>query len=668
MNARNHLSKSSILMAAALAALLVVAVLPCDAGQPKGGGAPKATPPGGAIPGATLAGQNPALAALLDKLPRDQGMYIGPEWGDAGPMFQTILAGGKTNIQGLVGMLIDNTKIQPGQMEDYKVRWTLHGCVVLAAKQGEQQRQMVADSLASSLNENQGKFVQAFILQELLWCGSTEQIPVLAKYLPDDMLYDYALRALEKIGPDSAPTIQKALATAKGRPRLAFIQTLGTLRDSKSVADIAKFAADTDRDTRIAALDALGNIGDASSVPVLLGAVEKADERWEHIKACEDCLLLAKRLMEAGDAASATKVYQALATSKATQEDSHVQIAAVQGAALAKGDVASLMAALKSNDYQVRESVLEAIASTPGPAATKIVCDILASATTPADRANFIGVLATRKDPTAVPAVLAQLKDQDEQVRSAAANALAAIGGQQATTALLAMVNSANPRDQQTASSALRNLQSKEGDAAIAVAFAKAQDAGVRANLVSVLGSHRAADQAETISAAMTDKDPQVRVAGIKAMGLVATEAQLPALIKVLTTSKDGNEVGAAQEALQSACGRQLGDKIVEALRRRRPRPQRRTRRESSASSAPPAARRRWPPWSPWPRPARATSKTPPSASWPTGRPRTPPPRSWRWPPRPTGTSRSSPSAAPSGWPPTVPSPPRKRRRSSPAR
>ena len=178
MRTRKLRLTSSILVVAAVVALLAVAVLPCAAGQPKAGGAPKAPPPGGAIAGASLAGQNPALAALLDKLPRDQGMYIGPDWSEAGPMFQTILAGGKANIQALVSMLVDNTQQKPGQLEDYKVRWALHGCVVLAAKSGEKDRQAMADTLIGTLNDNnQGKFVQAFILQEILWCGSAANAP-----------------------------------------------------------------------------------------------------------------------------------------------------------------------------------------------------------------------------------------------------------------------------------------------------------------------------------------------------------------------------------------------------------------------------------------------------------------------------------------------------------
>jgi HEAT repeat protein len=560
MNTRKSLILSSILAVAALG----LAAIPCDAGQPKGGGGGA---PGGAIPGASLAGQNPALGALLDKLPREQGMYIGPDWNDSAPVFQQIMQGGKANIQALVGMIVDNTQIRPNQMEDYKVRWALHGCVVLAAKSDDKDRKAMADILLSTINDQQGKFVQAYIIQEIMWCGSAEHAPALAKYLSDEILYDYALRAMTAFGPDSLPTIRAALPTAKGRIRLALVQTLGTMRDAKSVADIAKLAADNDADTRIAVYDALGNIGDASASTVLLNAVAKAEKNsWEHTKACEDSLQLAQRLVETGDTASAAKVYQALATSPATADDHHVQIAAVQGAALAKGDIASLMEALKSPDFQVRESVLQTIATTPGPAATKVVCDLLAAATTPTDRVNFLNILAKRKDPTAATAILAQLRDQDDQIRTTAANTLAAVGGAQATSALLAMLNSGQAKDQQLASSALKNLEGKEGDAAIAAAATKATDAGVKANLISVLGAHRAADQSATITAAMTDKDAQVRGAAIRAMGSIATEKELPSLVSVLTTSKDGNDVTAAEEALKSACGRNLGDKVAEAV------------------------------------------------------------------------------------------------------
>jgi HEAT repeat protein len=573
MNTRKRFTKTSILVGliagAAIGAFLLAPVLPCPAGQPKGGQPKANTPaPSGAIPGATLAGQNPALSAILEKLPRDQGMYIGPDWTDSAPYFETVLKGGKANIQTLVDMLIDNTKLQPNQMEDYKVRWLLHGAVVLAPKQGEPQRQMVAEALEASLKPDQGKYVQAFVIQELLWCAGPEQIPALAKYLSDDLLYDYAIRTLQNIGPAASPAILAALPASKGRPRMAIVQTLGSLRDAKAVPEILEIAADKDRDMRVTAMDALANIGDAAAMPVLLAAVAKAptDETFEHIKACEDSLLLAKRLIESGDSANAAKIYTTLAQSPATANERHVRIAAVQGAAMAKGDVASLVAALKSDDFQIRESTLDAITNMPGPVATKIVTDLLGQAGTPAEKVGFLNVLGTRKDATALPAVVAQLKNDDDQVRSAAANAAAAIGGKEATAALLAMLGSTNAKDQQIASGALRNLSGKEGDAAVATAYAKATDGTVKANLLAVLGAHRAADQMDTIMMGVSDKDAQVRAAGIKALGSVATESQLPLLAKALKDSKDGNEVTAAKEALQSACGRQMAEKVADLV------------------------------------------------------------------------------------------------------
>jgi HEAT repeat protein len=79
------------------------------------------------------------------------------------------------------------------------------------------------------------------------------------------------------------------------------------------VPALAKAAAsDTERDARIAALDALGNIGDAAAVGALLGAAQSAKEQWEKTKACEDSLLAAKRLVEAGDKKTAATIYKTL--------------------------------------------------------------------------------------------------------------------------------------------------------------------------------------------------------------------------------------------------------------------------------------------------------------------------------------------------------------------
>ena len=570
MNARTVSVKPSIrfaLLAIALVtAILAAAALPCWAARGGGGGNVgdiKPTPAGQPIIGATLSTGTP-WAAVFDGMPRDLGgIYVGPEWADAVEIFNKVLQGGKANIVTLMGMVLDPALVQPNKMEDYKVKWVIHGVVVYAAKQPDSKdRAMVADALYSTLNDKMPKMLKAFVLQELLWCGSADMAPSLAKYLSDDVLYDYALRAMQAYGPGSLPTIREALGSAKGRPRLAIIQTLGVMRDAKSVEAIKPALADPQSDMRIAAMDALGNIGDASASEALLGAVAKAKD-YEHTKACDDCLQLAKRLMESGDLAGAAKIYKTLAASPTIANDRHVQIAAAQGASLATGDVAGLVAAMKSNDPQLRETALEMMASMTGPAATKVLVDALAQAPTPADKITFLDILGSRRDAAVLPAVLAQLKSADDTVRLAAARAVASIGGQQATTALVAMLSSTNARDQQAAAEALKNLPAgKETDAAVALAIPKAASADARAGLVSVLGAHRAGEQAQTIVTALSDKEGAVRVAAIRAYGSIVGQADLPVLVKVLRDSKDDAEITAAAEGLQSACARQLGGEV----------------------------------------------------------------------------------------------------------
>jgi HEAT repeat protein len=566
MNTRIASVKFPLLGAAVAVALVACLVVPAWAGR--GGGSTgdvRPTPPGQQLIGASLATGTP-WAETFEQLPRDLGgIYVGLDPEEMAPTLQKVLAGGKANFTALLGMCVDSEKIQPNKLEDYKVRWLLHVSIVAAAKQTDSKdRAAAVDALLTYLAKpDLPKTLQALAIQELQWAGTAEQAPKLAQYLTDEWLYAFALRALESYGPEALPTVRAALATTKGRPHMAIIQTLGMLRDSKSVDAIKPDLAAADRDMRIAAMDALANIGDASSGDAMLKAVEKT-ENWEHTRACDDCLQLAKRLAEAGDSVGATKVYSVLAAKVANIEtDKHVQMAATQGQALAGGDTTALLNALKSQDLQVREAAMQALTTMPGAAATKTVVTLLAQASTPSEKNRFLSILGSRKDATALPAVLPLLKDTDESVKSNAASTVSVIGGPQATTALVGMLGSTNAKDQQIAADALKNVTGKDVDAAVAALYPKATDAGLRTSLLSILAAHRATEQMPVVVTAMSDKEASVRLAAIKAYGAMAGEKDLAPLVKILSTSKDGAEVAAAEEALKSAAARQMADKVT---------------------------------------------------------------------------------------------------------
>ena len=522
---------------AAVAALLIAAALPCPAASKE------------------------ELAALAEKMPtadRD-GKYTGPDPADAQKVYDEILKGGKENIVGLVGLVVE-----PGKGEDYKVRYLLHGLVTYVARpDAEKDRRMVCEALASTLGGAAPKAVQGFVVQEVQCIAGKASAAAIGKLLLDEELYDSAARALLSIG-DTADLFRQALPAAKGRNRVAIIQALGVLRDARAAADLKGACADADESVRTAARDALGTIGDASAVDTLLSGAAGAKGN-ERTVGTDAALVLAKRLADAGNKKDAERIYRQLWDTRTAPEERHVRIAGLLGLAEVRGDMADLLAAMKTGDPQIRAAAIQCATATPGREATMKCVDAMEKAA-PADRAALLAILGARGDTAASKAVLGAMKDPDGDVRAAAMLAAAAIGGEDAAEALIAVAGSKPGKDRDAAADALGKMRGKEAGAAVAVAMKQSSDAAVRATLIGVLAARRQNDQVEAVVAAAADKDAVVRIAAIKALGAIGGEGQLPALVAVLKNSRDGGELAAAQQALTAACARDMGGRCADLV------------------------------------------------------------------------------------------------------
>ena len=522
---------------AAVAALLIAAALPCPAASKE------------------------ELAALAEKMPTadPSGKYTGPDPADAEKVYDEILKGGKENVVGLVSLIVE-----PGKGDDYKVRYLLHGVVTYVARPGaDKDRQMVCDALVSTLGGAAPKAVQGFVIQELQCFSDKTAAAALGKMLLDEELYDPAARALLAIG-DTADLFRRALPAAKGRNRVAIIQALGVLRDAQAAPELKRACADAEADARIAARDALANIGDASAADLLMAGAAKAQGR-ERTKGTEAALVLAKRLIEAGNKKDAERTYRQLWDTRTATTERHVRIAALLGLAEVRGDMADLLAAMKTGDPQIRAAAVQLATATPGREATMKCADAMEKAA-PADRAALLAILGARGDAAAQPAVLGAMKDPDAEVRAAAMQAAAAIGGPGAAEALIAVAGAKAGKDRDAAAHALGQMRGKEAGAAVAAAMKQAPDPDARATLIGVLAARRMSDQLETVMAAVADKDPAVRVAAIEAIGALGGEAQLPMLVNVLKNAANDGERAAAQEALVAACARDLGGRCADLV------------------------------------------------------------------------------------------------------
>ncbi len=503
------------------------------------------------------------IEALVNSMPNadrsPDGKHTGPDREMAQKAVDAILQGGKASVTALVDMLKDPTpppakegepKKPPEKVEDYKANYLLHAVATYARRpDAEAERKMVTEALAAALEAERPVIVKKHILEELLWLGGEEPVPVLTKLLLDPELYDYAARALE--ARKLAAPLRAALPKASGRSRVALLQALGRIRDAEAAPAALADIKSADADLRLAAAEALADIGDAKAVDALLGAAKLDKATAYEMTLAEAALRLAQRLADAGNKDAAKRIYTTLPQQYPGRAGRHVRCGCLAGLVAVAGDevLPELLAAIADPDPQVRAMGTQVAKSLAGRAPVEQWVALMKKSAGK-DRAGALFILGAIADAKALPAVLEAMEDKEEAARQEAMEAAAAIGGEGAAKALIARLGAKDRAEQQAAFECLIKCKGDTTNAAIAAAANAAADAALKARLIEVLGARRAGDQMPLVLAAAQDANAAVRAAAARALQTAGGEKEVPILVKMLKEAKEGEERGAAEQAL----------------------------------------------------------------------------------------------------------------------
>jgi len=321
-----------------------------DSSSDGGGGPRKPAAVGAASVSALAAGPLPAaepsakLAAALDKLPA-RSIEAGRE------ICKELAAGGRSVVAELV-------KLVGGEFGDpagVKPKYALHGLVAYTSRpKADRERKMVAETLAAELRADHSNELKAFILRQLQWCGRAEEVPAIAGLLASERLCEPATQALLAIGgKPAAAALRKALPAATGKRRVTIVKALGRLRDASSARAVRKDAGSRDRNLRLVALYALGNMPDPAAIPIELDAAD-VEGRFERSQAVDASLRLGRRLAAQGNTKDAEKICRHFLSTRKAPEDIHDRCAALHDLAMSAGvkAVGDVMAALNSKELK----------------------------------------------------------------------------------------------------------------------------------------------------------------------------------------------------------------------------------------------------------------------------------------------------------------------------
>ena len=412
----------------------------------------------------------------------------------------------------------------------------------------KQQLRLIENKLLDALTSPEATFeCKQFACRMLRRVGTERSIPALGELLTDEKLSHPARFALQGMpGGRVDDILREALGKTTGKLKIGIVSSIGARRDRKAVSDLTPLAGQKDDALAAAATNALGRIGgpDAADALVSVRPRDKTQAaRAYALLACADSLL-------ADDKAKAVALYGGLV---ADGNPASVQIAALRGLARTdKNKAVPLVAtALKGKDLKLRLAAAKLSGELPGEQATKMFAEQLPSL--PAEtKVAMLVALSARGDKAAADAVARLTKDRDDAVRIAAVHALAMLGDVSHVRMLATFAQAKGP----VGEVALDTLGRMRGIDAMILKRVRTENEPLKAILVRTLVVRQTPGAAPALLAAAKDANVSVRIESLKALGALAEEKDLPALIKLLVNAETSREMRTAGKAVLAVCRR----------------------------------------------------------------------------------------------------------------
>jgi HEAT repeat protein len=363
-----------------------------------------------------------------------------------------------------------------------------------------------------------GAVVMEAFQHALLPAGAQRILDVIATVRADDA------RALVLVlGWLRGAAVERALTRLLGRPEVRAEAVEAIVRQGRGIVDLLiEQLAGADDDTRIAAVHALGRIGDSRAAPALADALH-------------------------GDRLLAV---------------------AAAGALAAIGDAAAfepLLALIGHPDVLVRQAVIGALNSVGHPGMAARVGELIDSPDAPT-RESAVRIAGYFGYPACLEALLDRCADPDEGVRRAAIEQLPLLDGERAVERLTQALRHDTARGRAAAAQALGSVE-HEAAVGLLIEACGDEDAWVRYFAARALGRHGGVDALARLAAlAAADGAMPVRLAAIESIGTLAAPEALAPLVS-LARAEEQEIADAALLAIGKIPGDEPVDLLIEALR-----------------------------------------------------------------------------------------------------
>ncbi|MFO0888575.1 MAG: HEAT repeat domain-containing protein [Isosphaeraceae bacterium] len=435
-------------------------------------------------------------------------------------------------------------------------------CWQAGAPGREADRACASTLMAAKLGPETPAAARIWLLKQLERIGKGECVDAVAAALgdPDPLVRDAALRALtNNPDPSAGDRLRRALQAAREpAPRVALINALGFRADPANALALSSLylgAAPPDRDPTVAAATAraLGKIA-TPEAEAILRAMYARSSGPARLQFGDALARLATKMIRQGKAPQARSIYELL-----YRPDNPARLAGLEGLLRTadKDAPETILRVLAKADPDEHSIVIGHVQHLDTPAIGRLAKG-LASLPTPS-QVGLLAALGARRDRAALPAVVAAAGRDDSEVKLAALGALGGVGDA-STVPLLLKASQEGGEAEKVARRSLETVFADGVDTALVDSLKSAPDNGRRALLIEILDNRRASAAVPAFMAALTADDGDVRRKAITALGHVAGDRDIPAMVQALLKIKDGGERDEAAGAVAAVCGRIADD------------------------------------------------------------------------------------------------------------
>jgi HEAT repeat protein len=447
---------------------------------------------------------------------------------------------------------------RPGEADDSLVRFALDAVAGYVNRPGaEKERLAFSQNLLRILPEPRDAENMAFLISLLQRVGRAEAARPVSAFLKDRALSGPAARALAAIGGREAEkALLKALPNVPVDSAAAVVQALGGLRSRAAVTLLLRLASGDEPRLPLAALDALAEIGDPAARAALENVAVTAPAEVRE-GAAPRLLLFARRLAEAKKTRQAEAVCRSFIRNYVEPRESGARASALSLLVEIKGLAAlgDLREAARSPVREYRTKALALIEGLKGGWDAAYWIGALNSSP-PDVQADILLMLGRVKEKSALGAARERLKSEDLEVREAAIEAAARIGGEAVLDDLVPLFDNADEGEAKVLKEALLSFSADKAVLRASSALAGTTvSAPAKTALLEFLAERQAKDQAEVVIGQTKSEDIKVRTAAISALERVARAQDLEAIVDLLLASTSARETTLLQNALAAAAG-----------------------------------------------------------------------------------------------------------------